>query len=61
MNNIPLLRAYRDNAVLAKEMWDKIGIKLTIEEVEGSTLVDNWYKDNFDSISGAWLHMCCAL
>ena len=42
----------RDNAVIAKDMWDKIGIKLTIEEVDGSSLSDNWYKDNFDVISG---------
>lgn len=42
----------RDNAVIAKDMWDKIGIKLTIEEVEGATLAANWYKDNFDVISG---------
>lgn len=42
----------RDNAVIAKDMWDKIGIKLTIEEVEGATLSANWYKNNFDVISG---------
>lgn len=42
----------RDNAVLAKEMWDKIGIQLTIEEVEGSILSQNWYKGEFDAISG---------
>ncbi len=42
----------RDNAVIAKDMWDKIGIKLTIEEVEGSTLSDSWYKQSFDAISG---------
>lgn len=42
----------RDNAVIAKDMWDKIGIRLTIEEVEGSTLADHWYKGNFEAISG---------
>jgi peptide/nickel transport system substrate-binding protein len=42
----------RDNAILAKDMWDKIGITLTIEEVEGSSLSNNWYKNDFDSISG---------
>jgi peptide/nickel transport system substrate-binding protein len=42
----------RDNAILAKDMWDKIGINLTIEEVEGSSLANNWYKNDFDSISG---------
>jgi peptide/nickel transport system substrate-binding protein len=42
----------RDNAVLAKDMWDKIGIDLTIEEVEGSALSNNWYKGEFDAISG---------
>ena len=42
----------RDNAVIAKDMWDKIGIQLTIEEVEGSTLSDSWYKQSFDAISG---------
>ncbi len=33
-------------------MWDKIGIQLTIEEVEGSTLSANWYKQDFHAISG---------
>lgn len=42
----------RDNAVIAKDMWDKIGIQLTIEEVEGSTLSDSWYKQSFEAISG---------
>jgi peptide/nickel transport system substrate-binding protein len=42
----------RDNAVLAQDMWSKIGINLTIEEVEGSTLSDNWYKGDFQAISG---------
>jgi peptide/nickel transport system substrate-binding protein len=42
----------QDNAVLAKDMWDKIGIKLTIEQVESSTLSDNWYKGNYEAISG---------
>jgi len=42
----------RDNAVLAQDMWSKIGIDLTIEEVEGSALVDQWYKSSFDAISG---------
>src|SRR6266851_2484310 len=42
----------RDNAVLAKDMWDKIGINLTIEEVEGSTLSKSSYAADFDAISG---------
>jgi peptide/nickel transport system substrate-binding protein len=42
----------RDNAVLAKDMWDQIGIELTIEEVESSTLGGNWYESNFEAISG---------
>lgn len=42
----------RDNAVIAQQMWSDIGIDLTIEEVEGSTLGDNWYKSNFEAISG---------
>ena len=40
----------RDNAVLAKDMWDKIGINLTIEEVEGSTLSKSSYAADFDAI-----------
>jgi len=42
----------RDNATLAKDMWDKIGIHMTIEEIEGSTLSANSQKGNFDVISG---------
>lgn len=42
----------RDNAVIAQQMWGEIGINLTIEEVEGSTLGDNWYQSNFEAISG---------
>lgn len=42
----------RDNAVIAKDMWDAIGIRVTIEEVEGSTLSQGWSKDQFDAISG---------
>jgi peptide/nickel transport system substrate-binding protein len=42
----------RDNAVLAQDMWSKIGINVTIEEVEGSTLSNSWYKGDFDTISG---------
>jgi len=42
----------RDNAILAKDMWDKIGINLTIEEVEGSSLSNTWYKGEFGTISG---------
>lgn len=42
----------RDNATIAKDMWDKIGIHLTIAEVEGSTLSDSWYKGSYDAISG---------
>lgn len=42
----------RDNAVLAKDMWDKIGINVTIEEVEGSTLSKSSYAADFDAISG---------
>jgi peptide/nickel transport system substrate-binding protein len=41
-----------DNAVLCQQMWQAIGIDLTIEEVESSTLGDNWYASNFESISG---------
>jgi peptide/nickel transport system substrate-binding protein len=42
----------RDNATIAKDMWDKIGIHLTISEVEGSTLSDSWYKGSYEAISG---------
>lgn len=42
----------RDNAVIAQQMWSEIGIDLTIEEVEGSTLGSNWYESNFEAISG---------
>lgn len=42
----------RDNAVIAKDMWDQIGIHLTIEEIDGSTLSDSWYKQSFEAISG---------
>jgi peptide/nickel transport system substrate-binding protein len=42
----------RDNAILAKDMWDKIGINLTIEEVEGSSLSKSSYAADFDAISG---------
>jgi peptide/nickel transport system substrate-binding protein len=42
----------RDNATIAKDMWDKIGIHLTIAEVEGSTLSDSWYKGSYEAISG---------
>jgi peptide/nickel transport system substrate-binding protein len=41
-----------DNAVLCQQMWQEIGIDLTIEEVESSTLGDNWYASNYESISG---------
>ena len=41
-----------DNAVLAQQMWQQIGIDLTIEEVESSTLGNNWYNSDFESISG---------
>src|SRR5581483_11750229 len=42
----------RDNATLAKDMWDQIGIHMTIEEIDGSTLSANSQKGNFDAISG---------
>lgn len=42
----------RDNAVIAQQMWNEIGIELEIEEVEGSTLADNWYQSNYEAISG---------
>jgi peptide/nickel transport system substrate-binding protein len=42
----------RDNAVIAQQMWGQIGIELEIEEVESSTLGDNWYQSNFEAISG---------
>ncbi|HVB63823.1 MAG TPA: ABC transporter substrate-binding protein [Nitrolancea sp.] len=41
-----------DNAVLCQQMWQAIGIDLTIEEVESSTLGNNWYASNYESISG---------
>ncbi len=41
-----------DNAVLAQQMWQAIGIDLTIEEVESSTLGGNWYKSDYEAISG---------
>ena len=41
-----------DNAVLAQQMWQEIGIELEIEEVESSTLGDNWYNSNYEAISG---------
>jgi peptide/nickel transport system substrate-binding protein len=42
----------RDNAVIAQQMWSQIGIELQIEEVESSTLGDNWYQSNYEAISG---------
>lgn len=42
----------RDNAVIAQQMWSQIGIELEIEEVESSTLGDNWYQSNYEAISG---------
>ncbi len=42
----------RDNAVIAKDMWDAIGIHVTIEEVEGSTLSQSWSNNQFDSVAG---------
>jgi ABC-type transport system substrate-binding protein len=42
----------RDNAVIAQQMWGEIGIELEIEEIEGSTLADNWYQSNYEAISG---------
>ncbi len=42
----------RDNATLAKDMWDQIGIHVTIEEIDSSTLTNAWYKGTFDAISG---------
>jgi len=42
----------RDNATIARDLWSKIGINLTIEEIEGSTLSDGWYKGNYEAISG---------
>jgi peptide/nickel transport system substrate-binding protein len=42
----------RDNATIAKDMWDQIGIHMTIEEIEGATLSPNSQKGNFDVISG---------
>jgi peptide/nickel transport system substrate-binding protein len=41
-----------DNAVLAQQMWQAIGIDLDIEEVESSTLGNNWYNSDYESISG---------
>jgi len=42
----------RDNAVLAQQMWGEIGIKLQIQEVDGSALAAAWYKSNYEAISG---------
>jgi peptide/nickel transport system substrate-binding protein len=42
----------RDLATIVKDMWDQIGIHMTIEEVDGSTLSANSQKGNFDVISG---------
>jgi peptide/nickel transport system substrate-binding protein len=42
----------RDNATLAKDMWDQIGIHMTIEEIDSSTLTNAWYKGDFGAISG---------
>lgn len=41
-----------DNAVLAQQMWQQIGLNFTIQEVESSTLGANWYDSNFEAISG---------
>ncbi|HVB63824.1 MAG TPA: ABC transporter substrate-binding protein [Nitrolancea sp.] len=41
-----------DNAVLAQQMWQAIGIEMTIEEVESSTLGANSQKHDFQVISG---------
>jgi len=41
-----------DNAVLAQQMWQEIGIDMTIEEVESSTLSASSQKHDFEVISG---------
>jgi peptide/nickel transport system substrate-binding protein len=41
-----------DNAVLAQQMWQEIGIDMTIEEVESSTLSASSQKHDFQVISG---------
>lgn len=41
-----------DNAVLVQQMWQQVGINTTLEQVESSTLAANWYKGDFESISG---------
>jgi ABC-type transport system substrate-binding protein len=41
-----------DNAVLAQQMWQALGIEMTIEEVESSTLSANSQKHDFEVISG---------
>jgi peptide/nickel transport system substrate-binding protein len=41
-----------DNAVIAQQMWGQIGLEFTIEEVDASTLAGNWYKSDYESISG---------
>ena len=42
----------RDNAVLAQQMWGEIGLKVQIQEVDGSALSAAWYKSSYDAISG---------
>lgn len=41
-----------DNAVIAQQMWSQIGLQFTIQEVDPSTLANNWYVSNYVSISG---------
>ncbi|HET9017379.1 MAG TPA: ABC transporter substrate-binding protein, partial [Thermomicrobiaceae bacterium] len=41
-----------DNAVIAQQMWSQIGLQFTIQQVDASTLAANWYKSDYESISG---------
>lgn len=41
-----------DNAVIAQQMWSQIGLKFNIQEVDPSTLANNWYASNYVAVSG---------
>ena len=42
----------RDNAQLAQNMWQQVGLTMTIEEIDGSVLSANRLKGQFEVISG---------
>lgn len=42
----------KDTAVLAQQMWAKIGLEFTLEEVGAALLDEYWYKHDYDVIAG---------